>query len=85
MKEIELYDIIALNNLRYAVLRGLKQGNDRYYLLSQVDEEDNPSNENLKIVVEQQNGDKIELIDVTDEKKLETLTAHFIKSLDKNL
>ena len=82
MKEIELYDIITLeNNKEYTVLRLLELDENTYYLLSEIDDDENPNLEEIRIVEILNNT----LQDVTNETKLEELKELFISSLDAEI
>ena len=82
MKEIELYDIITLeNNKEYTVLRLLELDEKTYYLLSEIDNDENPNLEEIRIVEILNNT----LQDVTNETKLEELKELFISSLDAEI
>ena len=82
MKEIELYDIITLeNNKEYTVLRVLELDEKTYYLLSEIDDNETPNLEELRIVEIVNNT----LQDVANETKLEELKELFISSLDAEI
>ena len=82
MKEIELYDIITLeNNKEYTVLRLLELDENTYYLLSEIDDDENPNLEELRIVEIVNNT----LQDITNQTKLEELKELFISSLDAEI
>ncbi len=82
MKEIELYDIITLeNNKEYTVLRVLELDEKTYYLLSEIDDNETPNLEELRIVEILNNT----LQDVANETKLEELKELFISSLDAEI
>lgn len=82
MKEIELYDIITLeNNKEYTVLRLLELDENTYYLLSKIDDDENPNLEELRIVEIVNNT----LQDITNQTKLEELKELFISSLDAEI
>lgn len=82
MKEIELYDIITLeNNKEYTVLRLLELDENTYYLLSEIDDDENPNLEEIRIVEILNNT----LQDITNQTKLEELKELFISSLDAEI
>ena len=50
MNKIELYDIITLDDDKdYSVTRIIDLENETYYLLTEVDNEENPNFDNMKI------------------------------------
>ena len=86
MKEIELHDIITLdNNEEYTVLKVLNNDSKRYYLLAWVDEEEEPDMENIKIVEEIKQNNRIMIEEVEDEQLLKKLSKEFLASLRESL
>ncbi len=86
MNPIEVYDIITLNNKEeYTVIKILNESGKKYYLLSKVNEEEEPDLENIKIVEEITENGKIKLKEVKDEEHLKKLSIQFLNSLKKGL
>ena len=86
MKEIELYDIITLDNdEEYTVLQSLIESGKKYYLLSMVDEEEEPDLENIRIVEEIKENGKIIVEEVEDATLLQNLSKRFLELIRENL
>ena len=86
MEPIELYDIITLDNdEEYTVIKKINQNNKNYYLLAPVDEEEEPDFENIKIIEEIIENNKIIVEDVEDENLLKELSNSFLESLRKGI
>ena len=82
MKEIELYDIITLDNgNEYTVLKSLKKQNQKYYLLAPINENEEPDMDNIKIVEEIIQEEKIRIQEETNEEKIKQLAKEFLSSL----
>lgn len=82
MNKIELYDILTLSDDKeYTVLRMIELDDKKYYLISEIDEEENPLLNNLKIV--ENNSNKI-LKEITEDPLITKLAELFISSLDKD-
>ena len=83
METVELYDILTLsNNKEYTVLRKLDIDNKKYYLLSEIDSEENPIIDSLKIVEYDNNKT---LTEIKEEKLLIELTELFISAIEANI
>ena len=79
MKEIELYDILTMNNGKeYSVLRIMELETNTYYLIAQIDKNENPIIDTIKIV--EIINDTIK--EINDQKLLDELKELFISSLD---
>ena len=83
MKKIELYDILSLSDDKeYTVLRIMEFNDKTYYLLSEIDKEENPNLEKMKIV---ENIDNKKLVEVNDKKLLSELTELFASALEADI
>lgn len=83
MKKIELYDILSLSDDKeYTVLRIMELNDKTYYLLSEIDKEENPNLEKMKIV---ENIDNKKLVEVNDKKLLSELTELFASALEADI
>ena len=83
MKQIELYDILTLsNNKEYTVLRMIDLEDKTYYLLAEIDEEENPILDEMKIV--EVSGNNI-LTEVKEESSLKELTELFASALEADI
>lgn len=86
MSEIELYDILTLEDgSEYTVLNMLEQDSKKYYLLSPINEEEEPDFENLKIVQEIIDSGVKRLKEEVDEKILAKLSTKFLSLLEEEL
>lgn len=86
MSEIELYDILTLEDgSEYTVLNILEQDSKKYYLLSPINEEEEPDFENLKIVQEIIDSGVKRLKEEEDEETLTKLSAKFLSLLEEEL
>lgn len=86
MSEIELYDILTLEDgSEYTVLNILEQDSKKYYLLSPINEEEEPDFENLKIVQEIIDSGVKRLKEEVDEKILAKLSTKFLSLLEEEL
>ncbi len=69
--QYEICDILTIDNLKYAVVSKVLFNNAFYYMLSEVDEDENIKSNNLKIykqiAVNNLEPDKLYLIDNIDE------------------
>lgn len=82
MNKFEMYDIIKLQNQKeYSILRMLDLNNKNYYLLAEIDEEENPILDEL-IIVEIRNN---KIIEINDENELKELKELFLSALDANI
>lgn len=83
MKQIELYDILTLSNDKeYTVLRMIDLEDKTYYLLAEIDEEENPILDELKIV--EVNGNDT-LTEIKEENLLKELTELFASALEADI
>lgn len=83
MKQIELYDILTLSNDKeYTVLRMIDLEEKTYYLLAEIDEEENPILDEMKIVEVIENNT---LIEVKEESLLKELTELFASALEADI
>lgn len=83
MKQIELYDILTLsNNKEYTVLRMIDLEEKTYYLLAEIDEEENPILDEMKIVEVSGNST---LTEVKEETLLTELTELFASALEADI
>jgi len=83
MNKIELYDIITLDDDKdYSVTRIIDLENETYYLLTEVDNEENPNFDNMKIVKDNKDNT---LQPIENKEKLEELKELFISSLEAKI
>lgn len=83
MNELELYDILTLSDDKeYTILRKTTFKEKDYYLLSEIDEEETPTLDKLKIL-EYQLPNK--LLEITDDKLLQELGKIFTRDLEFNI
>ena len=84
MNKIELYDILTLNNNEeYTVLEIIDKLEKRYLLIAPVDENEEPNFDNIKIVEELKENDKLVINEVTDENIIVELSEKFITKLEE--
>ena len=82
MKELELYDIITLDdNTEYTILQKLDYQGKKYCLIAPIDMQEEPNLENMRIVEEHQENDKILIEEETDEEYLKELSNKFLELL----
>ncbi len=85
MKEIEVYDILTLeDDKEYTVIKKTEDNNKVYYLLAPIDESENPNLEEIKIMEEQKEDNKIFLDEIEDEELLEKISRQFLSSLKED-
>ena len=85
MKKIELYDIITLeDNTEYTILKMLSEGNKNYCLLAQLDEDEEPNMEELKIVELKKENDKT-IVEELDEELNRSLAKKFLNLLREGI
>lgn len=83
MKELELYDILTTSNDKeYTILRMINLEEKEYFLLAEIDEEENPILDELKIV---EYKDKNTLLEITDEDLLKELGELFASALEADI
>lgn len=86
MKQIELYDIITLEDeTEYTVIKILENQGKTYLLLAPVDEEEEPNMEEIKIVEEVIENNKIMIQEEEDEERLKELSKLFLSSIRETL
>ena len=84
MNKIELYDILTLNNNEeYTVLEIIDKIEKRYLLIAPIDENEEPNFDNLKIVEEITENDKLVINEVIDENIIVELSEKFITKLEE--
>ena len=82
MNKIELYDILTLaNNEKYTVLEITEKLDKRYFLLSPIDDDEEPNFEVIKIVEEIKEENKVTLKEVDDKSLLSELSEKFLNNL----
>lgn len=85
MKSLELYDIITLNNEKeYTILRKIEYQGQNYDLIAPIDTEEEPDMENIKIVKEIIQGEKIIIEEETDEEKRKKISLKFLDSIKED-
>ena len=83
MKELELYDILTTsNNKEYTILRMINLEEKEYFLLAEIDEEENPILDELKIV---EYKDQNTLLEITNEDLLKELGELFTSALEADI
>ena len=84
MNKIELYDILTLNNNEeYTVLEIIDKIEKRYLLIAPIDENEEPNFDDLKIVEEIIENEKLIINEVTDENVIVELSEKFITKLEE--
>lgn len=84
MNKIELYDILTLNNNEeYTVLEIIDKIEKRYLLIAPIDENEEPNFDDLKIVEEIIENEKLIINEVTDENVIVELSEKFISKLEE--
>jgi len=84
MNKIELYDILTLNNNEeYTVLEIIDKIDKRYLLIAPIDENEEPNFDNIKIVEEIKENEKLVINEITDENIIVELSEKFITKLEE--
>lgn len=84
MNKIELYDILTLNNNEeYTVLEIIDKTDKRYLLIAPIDENEEPNFDDIKIVEEITENNKLVINEVTDENIIVELSEKFITKLEE--
>jgi hypothetical protein len=84
MYEIELYDIITLkDNKKYTVTSKINKDNKTYAMLVEIDDEENPIPNNVKIVEILNNNSTIK--EITDDSILKLVTLELSKKTIEEL
>jgi len=84
MNKIELYDILTLNNNEeYTVLEIIDKIDKRYLLIAPIDENEEPNFDDIKIVEEITENNKLVINEVIDENIIVELSEKFITKLEE--
>lgn len=86
MKNIEIYDIITLKNQeKYTVIKKEKYNEKQYLLLSEVDKEENPKIENMKIVELINKENNLTIKEIKDTSVKSEVAQIFLTSLEQDI
>ena len=84
MQEIELYDIITLSDdIEYTVLKIKDFEEKRYFLISEIDEDEEPLIDTIKIARYNSNDNTLE--EVKDDNLLQKLGELFISTIEEDI
>ena len=83
----ELYDILTIENEKYIISSMVIENNTIYYLLLEIDNEENVNSENAKIYKQStmNNIEPDKLYPVLDEKELSTVTKSLYDAMQFDL
>lgn len=83
MSKLELYDILTLeDNVEYTILRIIELNNRTYYLLAEIDEEDIPEFDKMRIM---EHSSSNKLREISDAKLLNELKQLFASALETDI